>query len=259
MLGKLLKYDLQNSVKYYATMAAILVCSIIIAFLCSLTKISVLSTIVFGFSYLLTFLLVGGYFLVCFTRFYTQMCGNESYLTYMVPASIGKTVFSKLLAALLWGIVIIVMLIGFWTALVYITFPNLNLSTQIDNVLETLKPFTSFLMIMVVFLLLVSNLLIALSSAISCLPVVKNRNGGLGILIISFFVLYQLSVIVLVAVSMIMVLLSGGSFTSEFLSNPASSSLIFNSVSNAMLGCTVMYTILFYIISVHLFRKHRRI
>jgi hypothetical protein len=65
---------------------------------------AVIATVVYGVMYVI----------ISIRHLSTQLCSNESYMNYSLPASSHTLVLSKLICILLWGIVSLLLIVFFW-------------------------------------------------------------------------------------------------------------------------------------------------
>lgn len=112
MLGKLLKYDFRSIGRIlFPVYGAMLVAAILLGLSSRNTNVSL--TIAIIYSVLLIAAMVMTVVLVI-QRFYQNLLGSQGYLMFTIPVSTGTHIFAKVLTALIWGLigVLVVVLSG---------------------------------------------------------------------------------------------------------------------------------------------------
>lgn len=107
MLGKLLKYELRATAHYFLPLfAAIVLFSLPISLLNNLFSyhFSWISGLLIFIEVVLIIALAVMTLVITIRRFYVNLLGNEGYLMFTLPVSTHHNILSKLLAATLWNI-----------------------------------------------------------------------------------------------------------------------------------------------------------
>ncbi len=113
MLGKLIKYDFCSIARIlFPVYGALLVAAVLLGISSRDTQVSL--TIAMIYSVLLIAAILMTMVLVI-QRFYSNLLGREGYLMFTIPVSTGTHIFAKVLTALLWGLIgiLVVLLSGF--------------------------------------------------------------------------------------------------------------------------------------------------
>jgi len=114
MLGKMMKYDLMFGAKKYAFMAALTAALLLIAVATSRLESQLIMGLAIFFAVIATIIYSVMYVVISVRHLSTQLCSNESYLNYNLPASPHTLVLSKLICIFLWGIVTLLLITFFW-------------------------------------------------------------------------------------------------------------------------------------------------
>ena len=112
MLGKLIKYDFCSIARIlFPVYGALLVAAVLLGISSRDTQVSL--TIAMIYSALLIAAILMTMVLVI-QRFYSNLLGREGYLMFTIPVSTGTHIFAKVVTALLWGLlgIIVVVLSG---------------------------------------------------------------------------------------------------------------------------------------------------
>ena len=103
MLGKLLKYDFRSIGRIlFPVYGAMLVAAILLGLSSRNTNVSL--TIAIIYSVLLIAAMVMTVVLVIH-RFCQNLLGSQGYLMFTIPVSTGTHIFAKVLTALIWGLI----------------------------------------------------------------------------------------------------------------------------------------------------------
>ena len=255
MLMTLLKHDIRRNAKYHALTAVVLGATLLLMLLGALTNIAFLLSLSSGISLLISMAALLTYFFTTFSGFYTQMCGNESYLTFTIPVGTAKTVLSKLLSAFFWGIMTVVMLIAFWLPATRILFPDIW--TGGSSFREAVLPFLPLAGSAAVYLLIGLNLLIVLCCALVSTPFFTVRNAGVGMLAAVYIVLYELMGVLVLCIWACFVAGMGGGFSLAYLNDPANVQSLLDALNYAMLTGSALIAGVVTPVSIRIFDKRR--
>lgn len=203
MLGKMIKYDIMFGAKKYGIMAALSAALIVVA----VAAASLNSEMVLGISLFLavvaTVVYVVMYIVISVRHLSTQLCSNESYLGYSLPASAHTLVLSKLISILIWGVVTIALIIFFWVVGIggiALAQSEITLKELWEGIISGFKQLgmnengISSMLSMVTWICITASLmsvcLLGFSVAVCNIPFLKERGIGTVTGVVGYFVLY---------------------------------------------------------------------
>ena len=114
MLGKMIKYDIMFGARKYAVMAALTGALLIVAAAAARLDSMLVTGIAMFLAVIATTIYSIMYIVISVRHLHSQLCSNESYLGYSLPASPHTLVASKLICILIWGVVTAALITFFW-------------------------------------------------------------------------------------------------------------------------------------------------
>ena len=260
MLIKLIRYNLYSCKNRYFTILPVMGGLLLLSFIMRLFQSYIIDNIMQTISIVATVVAIIVCALMIVTDTYSKFCGRESTLLYSIPTTTHHILLAQLLCSLIWIVYTLISLFVFWVIWFFLILPA-QFQEAVWNQLNTLLSDPAFLKGILMSGIAIINYLclLFLCAVIINIPAFQYRNMGMASGIAAWVIIGQGSGLLYVGIWAVSLITSGGTFSNEFLNDPANTDFVLNSLFPMMTLGMGITSVVFYTLSSLFLSKRRSI